>query len=248
MNLKKFWALLLALVMVFSLAACASSDKDDADDDDDEKTEESAKPEDASDKEDKDDEKDDAPASKLDYSVLVDEFEDFLSDPSLKGFSTLAGGSLAGDAMNDYLAASLDTMGMSEDDFISQTKDSLGNVKVADSTAEALSADEIADYQSDLEDAVAEYQSMIDDINAMTEEEWQELADQLSVSLDEAKQIGADMVDSLTALVDALDGVEIEDAQRVVITLENEEGETDEQEFYFFTADGKWFSDGLLSM
>ena len=244
--MKKLIALLLALVMVLSLAACA---KDDADDDDEkeEKTEQTAKPE-KDDKEDKDDEKDDAPASKLDYSVLVDEFEDFLSDPSLKGFSTLAGGSLAGDAMNDYLAASLDTMGMSEDDFISQTKDSLGNVKVADSTAEALSADEIADYQSDLEDAVAEYQSMIDDINAMTEEEWQELADQLSVSLDEAKQIGADMVDSLTDLVDALDGVEIEDAQRVVITLENEEGETDEQEFYFFTADGKWFSDGLLSM
>lgn len=233
MNLKKLWALLLTLAMVFSLAACAGGDKDDSAKKDDEQTEETAEQE--------------SPAAKLDYTVLVDEYEAFLSNPSLKGFAALAGGTLVGDEMQEYLAFSLQTMGMTEDDFIEATSDSLTNVKVVDSSAEALSADEIAEYQDQLADVVAEYQSMISEIESSTEEDWAEFAEELGVTVDEAKEIGADLVDTLTAMVEALDGVEIEEAQRVTINIE-QDGEATEQEFYFFTSGGKWFSDGVFSM
>ncbi len=240
MKLKKLLALLLALVMVFSLAACGSSDRDDEDKKEEEKTEESAKPEDTGDKGDK---KDDAPAAKLDYTLLVDAYEDVCSNPTLKGFATLAGGTLFYDEMYKRFLGQLEREGMTEDELFGQAR----VATVTDSSAEALSADEIAAYQDKLAKLAAMAQDELDSINAMTEEDLQELADERGITLDEAKQLVADVIDSLTSLIDKLDGTKIDAAQRVTITLESEDGESISSDPCFFVCGDKWFTDAVIT-
>ena len=245
MKLKKLLALLLALAMVFSLAACAGKDADD-DDDDDEKTEQTSKKDDEED--DEDNGKKDDKGGKLDYTALVDAFEDFTGSPSMKGFATLAGGDLAGDAMYEFLQAYMALVGMSEDDFVDMAAADYENVSVTDSSAEPLTEDELAEYQAEADEVAAGFKSMIEDVTGTTDEEWEEIASQFGMSADEAKALGEDIVSALEDLIAATDGLQIEDAQHVTLSVEDAEGNADDVDFYFFTANGKWFSDGLFEM
>ena len=259
MKLKKLLALILALVMVFSLAACAAKDKDDEkegekteqtdkkddaeedkdDEKEDEKTEQTDKKDDA--EEDKDD-KEPAPAAK-DYTALVDCFKSFAANPSMKGFAELAGGDLAGDAMYEFLQAYMALVGMSEDDFVDMAAADYENVSVTDSSAEPLTEDELAEYQAEADEVAAGFRSMIEDVTGTTDEEWEEIASQFGMSADEAKALGEDIVSALQKLVDLTENLKIDEGQRVTIVTDQ-----GEEEFCFFLSGGKWFSDGLMEM
>ena len=245
MKLKKLLALLLALAMVFSLAACAGKDADD-DDDDDEKTEQTSKKDDEED--DEDDGKKDDKGGKLDYTALVDAFEDFTGSPSMKGFATLAGGDLAGDEMYSFLKAYMTLMGMTEEDFVEMAGGEYEGTKVTNSSAEPLTEEELADYQADLDGVAQGFRDMIEDVKGTTDEDWAEIAEQFGLSVEDAKAFGEDIVSALEDLIAATDGLQIEDAQHVTLSVEDAEGNADDVDFYFFTANGKWFSDGLFEM
>lgn len=97
MNLKKLLCLLLALVMVLSLAACSDSDsgKDDDDDEDDEEISEDKDKNDKNDKDDKDDE-DEEPTEPADPAdAILGSWITYIymtaENTGLDGFSTDAG-------------------------------------------------------------------------------------------------------------------------------------------------------------
>lgn len=255
---KRLLSLLLALVMVFSLAACGSSDRDDADKED-EKAEESAKPEDTGDKEDKEDKEDteDDKEEAPDYNALVDALEDVYKNPDLQSLGKGYGGTLAGDAAADYMKAYFYiTGGMDEDDIAESYLRSSRNLEIQDVTVEDLDEEEIAFYQDRVDELAGELRESLEIFEGWSDAElvewatnWKSrwvVADEEDMSLDEAKKMRDDVVSAIRALNDAIDGARIDAAQRVTITVADADGETDDTECYFFLSDGKWFSDILL--
>ena len=247
--MKKLLALLLALVMVFSLAACA---KDSGDDDKDEKeaTEESAAPE-KEDKEDKaetDEDKDSKPASKGDYNELVDVMNDFAKSPSLKAIAKISGGTLVGEELYDFMATYFGLVGLSDDDLVemlSADMPDLSDQQVTGAAAEALTADEIADAQAQLEDYCDSLEEMIAEIEAEmdgnSDADWQDAADQLGKTVDEVKAFYNDVLDALQGMFDKLDGAEITEGYRVAA-----EGRDDSEPICMYFVGSEWFTEGLF--
>ena len=225
---KRLLSLLLALVMMFSLAACGSSGRDDAD------------------------EKEETP----DYNALVDALEDALQNPGLKSLGKALGGTLAGDAAADYMKVYGMTSGMDEDDIAEAFLGSGRDVEVQDAETEDLDEEEIAFYQDRVDELAGELRESIELCEGWSDAELVEWAtyqksgraeaDEKDVSVDEARKLRDDVVDAVQALLDAIDGAKIDAAQRVTITFEDADGETIEIEGCFFLSDGKWFSDLLL--
>ena len=87
----------------------------------------------------------------------------------------------------------------------------------------------------------------IEQNESLSESDLEELAEENGVSVDEFRKMIDDTVSVTQALLDKIDGVKIDAAQRVTITVERSEGETDELEVYFPAErpSGKWFSNLL---
>ena len=205
--------------MAFSLAACGSSGKDE------------------------DDEKEETP----DYNALVDAFKDAFQNPGLKNLGKVLGGTLAGNEVADYMKVYYDmTSGMDEDDIAEAFLGSGGDLEVQGAEAEDLDEDAIADYQEWLELCADYLRESIEQSESLSDSDLEELAEENGVSVDEFRKMIDDIVSVTQALLDKIDGVKIDAAQRVTITVERSEGETDELEFYFFLSSGKWFSNLLM--
>ena len=226
MKLKNLIALLLALAMAFSLAACSGRDKDDEEDDE---------------------ENEKIP----DYTALVDAYEDFLKDPTVQNFGKFYGGTLAGNETADYVKAYFYLCyDEDEDDFTEEFKEENRGITVQsaeaedlDGEAEDLDAEKIQEYVEQYVDYMRE---QIRTLEGFSDADWKKVARDEDMSADEAKKLGNDIISAMQAVVDKLDGAKIDAVQRVTITVEHEEGWTDEAQAHFILSDGKWFTFELL--
>ena len=234
MKLKKLLALLLALVMVFSLAACASKDKDDADEKEDEKTEQTDKKDDA--EEDKDEDKQEAPA-KADYHTLVDAMLAFADDPTSKTLGYAAGGTVGGEEMEAFLDFFLEMAGTTVADLVPALE--VGDFE--DSGAEPLDEAALKEAQEQLDSMVADWTDMRDSLKeesaAAADADWEEIAASLEMSVDEAKAFIEDMVGVLDDLIAAFGGQTITEGYAI-------KHETDDIKMYL--CGDKWFSELLF--
>ena len=167
--MKKLLAILLALCMVMSLAACGAEDKDD---DKDEKKTEAAESVDKEDKEDKKSPEDEfTPAVELYADILTGDVSNFEKILPAAMWEALAEGN-----------------GVTEDDIISQLANAyalFGDIFV-DAEIEITDAVSAADEIDDMEEALAKYQAdfEIDDAYDI-EIEWSyEVADEYKDQMD----------------------------------------------------------------
>lgn len=238
--MKKLLALLLALAMMFSLAACASKDDDDDEDEDDERTEETAKPE-------KDDE-DEAVDALYDYGVFLDAMRDFMEDPSVRKLCFFEAGTLAGDELYAFLHDFLEAIGASEDDYLAQIMSDIPEGITMEMTEQKpLTEDELEDVEDDLEeirDAVGKVMDYLDDLMENgTDEQWQAEAQGMNMTVDEAKAFLPKYRDLFQDLYDAMDA-ELDEGCEVTIERSND---TTDVYGVYITKDGKWFSELLLT-
>ena len=227
MKLKNLIALLLALAMAFSLAACSGRDKDDEDDDEEnEKT--------------------------PDYTALVEAFEDLLNDINIKNYGKLYGGTLAGNETAAYVKAYYYLCyDEDEDDFKREWEEEIGGkftvqdavAEDLDGEAEDLDAEKIQEY---VDFYVDYWREQIQTMEGFSDADGKKVARDEDMSADEAKKLGNDIISAMQAVVDKLDGAKIDAVQRVTITVEHEEGWTDEAQAHFILSDGKWFTFELL--
>ena len=210
MKLKRLTALLLAALMLVSLAACGRKAEDP--------------------------------------SVVVRLYESFLKAPGLKDFSELVAGDLAGDPMYRFMKAYYALMGMSEEDFAQDAASDVEGTKLRENTVKDLTKEELAAYQDEVAAALEHYRSMLDDLKDTTDEGWAMTAEDYGMSPEEAIALGKEAIAALEDIIAALDGLKIDQGKRVTITTERAGGETEEEEFCFFLAGDRWFTDLLLEM
>ena len=240
MKLKKLLALLLALAMVFSLAACAGKDNDD-DDDDDEKTEQSSK------KDDEDDEKD--------YEAPLRAVVDFVKDPTLEKCMLLAGGDFVGEELTEFmnLFAMLNDGDLSgiEDEMLSEMGlEGVESLKYTVKDKTAFTDEELEEYRqklSDMADSFEEYASMGDMLAEMTDADWEGVAESLNMSVDQTKDFMNRFVAVCTNLHEKLSTADLSEAYALEVESDMD-GETQDETINVFCINGDWISDALFEM
>ena len=210
MKLKRLTALLLAALMLVSLAACGRKAQDP--------------------------------------SIVVRLFESFLKAPGLKDYSEIIAGDLAGDPMYRFMKAKYQLMGMSEEEFAQSAASDVEGTKLRENTVKDLTKEELAAYQDKLAAALDNYRSMRDGLKDTSDEEWAMVAEEYGMSPEETIALGKEAIAALEDIIAALDGLKIDQGKRVTITIERADGETEEEEFCFFLAGDRWFTDLLLEM
>ena len=242
--MKKLLALLLALAMVFSLAACASKKDDDDDDDDDEKTEETAKPAD----DDDDEDEDVVVETKFDYKVFLQAMNDFIEAPTMSKLCYFEGGTLAGDELYDFLKFFIGVIGASEDDYLANVTGQIPEgLTIEEKGAEELSASELDDVQSELDkthESLEKVEDYLEDlIENGSDEQWESEAAGLNMTVDEAKEIMPEYLDLISALCDAVDG---DVTEGFAVTIDRSNGTSDTYNVCC-TKDGRWFTELLIT-
>lgn len=206
--MKKLIALLLALVMVLSLAACA---KDDADDDDEkeEKTEQTAKPE-KEDKEDKDDEDEDkdAEASELDLDddciAYAEDYADFLEalpEMDTAKFMRFAAPAMEYKDFTELIQGFYDMGVYTEEQFLSEMTVTEASKMLTDDYGDDYRVETVVQeaaaltstQMSDLEDSIAEiragYEKLAASGDGATEADWEAMAAEDGVSVETEKRL-----------------------------------------------------------
>lgn len=235
--MKKWISLLLALMMVLSLAACSGGG-------------DSAEKSDASGSSAKDvDTLDDAKAEDGDYTIAVDAVQQLIDAPSLKHYARLAGGKLCADEVYDVLAAYMKLTSGTEDTMLMNAYlySSTEGSKITDSTGDAADEFVLRGYQSDLERFQDTLDRKIDNFSDfMDEQESESWADYegSDLSPEEAQQAAQELLDALNALRDVVKGISFDEANMIELSLEG--GDKDEVTFGLMLNDGAWFTDELF--
>ena len=238
--MKKLLAFLLALAMVFSLAACGGG-KDDGGKDGGSSAAAEA------------DTLDDSKAENGDATIGVDAVEQYVGARSLKHWAKLAGGGLCADEVYNFLKAYVDFEFMEEDELISRSY--MINSFGEDGSLKEYEEYEVSEsmqkgYQDDL-DRFLEYldgeiEAFEAGIEEMSDEDWASRAEYHDMSAAEYQKLATTLLDAAKALRDAVKDASVADGTGYTLFIEN--GDTDDTFLDVFLNDGAWFTSELFHL
>lgn len=255
MKLKKLLSLLLALTMIFSLAACAGSDSKD-DDEDDEETVSTDKDEPG-----KDSKKD------PDYQYVLDAVKELSADESLEAACGVLGGKVLGDELYDLIKTEADAELIDPSSILEEIAGEVGvttgtpcEITVNEETA--LDDAEIEDYQDHIAELAESFDEastslsdlhdqLLEQVKNFTEDEMAQLDEQFlgqfNMTFDEYLELFESLAKSVDDIAAKLKTAKVKAGCTVSVTIEDEDGESDE-EYVLLNIDGDWTHDMLVEM
>ena len=233
--MKKLLSLLLALVMLFSLAACTASGKDDDDKDETEKTEQSDSEKDAE----KADEQE--PELDLDKDLVryAESYADFIrADPDMDTatFLKLTSPALKHQDLTELLGFFYGIGAYSEEQFLTDMKVTQAQETLRDAYADDFTVttkvtdavpytdDELESLRSDVASIAEGYARGVADADGATEADWADMAAQDGVSVETEKRA----YELLRLIAEELADAEITEAYKLTIRNTFEASNLDE--------------------
>ena len=231
MNMKKLVTLLLAAAMLFSLSACGTIQNLFGGGSG------SSGPK-----------LDDSKAENRDYTIGVDAMQAFISDPSIDSYATLLGDNIAAQELANFIRAYEDFYGQESGAYISPLADSVRGGTISGSEDEPQDENSVGRTQRNLDTFRANLRSGItasrEQLAQMSDKEWESLAMQRGMSVQEMKALSETLIQSMEALLAALEDVTVEETHVVRIDLDGASSSSQYVTVCF--ADGRWFTEALL--